>query len=210
METTQTSKRIDKMYKLFSYKTTYFILAVVCIILFLSISVRRKSYGLNDSAQRLALQTQTQPNKSNSTTNTVTVSHTNSIKKTVGHKTSKTQKTAIYTANADMLETNINAKLATSHTKNTHSDTIFSHTPRLYLGGSTGTASLGQADILSPIFLTHDADFYLYGQARYAFKNKSWTDHAWRGGVGLGYRPSNQVAYCDKRPSISRSNMAAC
>lgn len=62
------------------------------------------------------------------------------------------------------------------------------YTPHAYLSGFTGTNTIGEADILMPVWLRTDKNLFIYAQGRYGNEKPSWANNSWTGSLGAGYR----------------------
>ena len=55
---------------------------------------------------------------------------------------------------------------------------------------------VGTGDVLAPIWLTNDRNFFFYGQGNYGYADQDWADNPWSGSGGFGYRQvGNHAVY---------------
>lgn len=64
----------------------------------------------------------------------------------------------------------------------------YSYIPHIYLFGFTGSTITTKGDILQPIFLRSDRNFFAYGQGNYGYADEDWAKNPWTGSFALGYR----------------------
>lgn len=60
--------------------------------------------------------------------------------------------------------------------------------PHVYLSGYGGTNLLGDVDVLLPLYIKTDRDFYIYGAGSYAGAEESDQNNSWSAVFGTGYR----------------------
>ncbi len=74
--------------------------------------------------------------------------------------------------------------------------TQYSYIPHVYLFGFAGSSVTGRGDILQPLFLRSDRNFFAYGQGNYGYADEDWAKNPWTGSAGLGYRQiGNSAVY---------------
>ncbi len=66
--------------------------------------------------------------------------------------------------------------------------------PHVFVAGYTGSGTVGTGDVLAPIWLTNDRNFFFYGQGRYGYADEDWADNPWAGSAGFGYRQIGNAA----------------